>query len=826
MKAKYLILVGLMNLILPCAYANPVIDHVAAGKVEVAATASHLHVQQSTPQAIVNWQSFNIAQHESVHFQQPPQGIALNRIDAHQGASEIAGRLSATGNIILSNAAGIHFGSTAQVDVAGLIATTANISDRNFLSGNYTFEDNSGRNASVTNAGTINAREHGFVALMAPHVANTGRINAHLGQVAQYSTTQFTMNFNGNELVHFAVDADTIDHAVKSKSLKRDNGKVAVSAKTAKKVLDNVIKLAPGSEANFVHVRGDTIILSAKDDSYGKMVIDPSRNNIVVGVAHTEQPHAAASRRVSGSDSDSDYEMVSPQPLSPISDNADADYHFIEMPVVNNPVAANPEYTVHMSVADGIIRISENDYFPRQEVVHNYPEINHVYRQPLATIVEEEHVPESRPVSAMSMHSGLSSDSDASHLSQWSSDSEVELLSGSFSFLGLEQDSPSRPASPLSNASSYVDLADLSGDINLDDMVRPASVMSMNDDLPSRPASAMSNASSYVDLASLSGESSYSEISRPASVVSRNDDLPSRPVSAMSNASSYDVLSGLSSESSYIDISRPASVMSEHDEMPASLSPSLAAASYADREMRSAPLASRLSGESDFSLLSDLSGESSYSDVSRPASVISMYSDESVTSEPEISAAEIAYLLHDFSDNLHRADALEDYGIGDMFAMNPPAPIIQAPPVAHAEVMPQLVSSHSIAVQASRKASSPKPDLTPIALNPNASAPKPGSSHRAVIPAVLSASALAYSLYGGHEVVNSPFTVNVFKHESTIMKHQTFVHPYAASIGDSLLNKFKRMSLPKCYTVQPNPVYQYEYFHCNFDDQNQLDKEV
>ena len=774
MKAKYLLLVGLMNLILPCAYANPVIDNVAAGKVEVTATDSHLHVHQNTPQAIVNWQSFNIAQHESVHFQQPPQGIALNRIDANQGASQIAGRLSATGNIILSNAAGIHFGSTAQVDVAGLVATTANISDRNFLSGNYAFEDNSGRNGSVTNAGTINASEHGFVALMAPHVANTGRINAHLGQIEHYSTTQFTLNFNGNDLVHFAVDQDTLEKAAKSKTLKRDNGKVAVSAKTAKKVLDNVIKLAPGSEANFVHVRGDTIILSAKDESHGKMYIDPRGNNIIVGAAHTDHPSAVVARSSSlhsGSDSDSDYEMVSPQPLSPVpvGNQADADYHFVSMPVNNNLPADNQEYSAHMS-ADGTIVINA--------INHVYPDINHVYYQRLNPIIEEDSVSDSRPASVMSHHSGLSSDSDASHLSQWSSDSEVELISGRISFANINDDSPSRPASPLSNASSYVDLGDVNSEISVSDLARPVSAMSMNDDLPSRPVSPLSDASNYVDLADFHGE------------LSMNDDLPSRPVSAMSNTSSFVDLSSLSSESSYIDVSRPASALSMHDEVPFVASPTASGA----------PVASRLSGESDFNLLSDLSGESSWSDISRPASVISMYSDQSVASSSELNAEDIAFLNSDFQSHrwsehpAPRAEAIDDYGIAEMFAMNPPAP--------------------------------PKADLTPVAVNQNVPAAKSNNSQRAIIPAALFVSALTYYISGGHEVGNSPLNVDAFKYEGKGLKQPTMVHPYIATIGDSLLNKFKRMALPKCYTVQPNPMYQYEYTHCSFDDQNFFEQEV
>jgi filamentous hemagglutinin family protein len=289
MRAKKFLLGFTFCLSMPLAYANPVVDNVAAGKVDIAATASHLQIHQQTPQAIINWQSFNIAPTESVHFQQPLNGIALNRINPNQGASEIAGRLSATGNIILSNAAGIHFGSTAQVDVGGLLATTANISDRNFLANNFQFVDHSGRNGTVSNAGTIRAADHGFVAMLAPHVKDTGKITAHLGQVEHYSTTKFTMKFGNNDLVHFAVDPETVKEAVHSKTLIVDDGKVLVTAKTAKNVLDNIVKRDKAGEANYAYMHKGNLILSSRHDIHPEHM----NHDITVGVVHTK-PAAAA----------------------------------------------------------------------------------------------------------------------------------------------------------------------------------------------------------------------------------------------------------------------------------------------------------------------------------------------------------------------------------------------------------------------------------------------------------------------------------------------------------------------------------------------------
>src|SRR5687768_8221173 len=136
-------------------YANPVLDDVAAGDVNIQQTPGNTQINQGSQNAIINWQSFNIDAGEKTHFQQPNGGVALNRINPNQGASQIYGQLTATGRIILVNQAGIFFGPGSQVDVGGLIASTSDISDANFLAGKFVFDHSSYQPASIVNKGTI-----------------------------------------------------------------------------------------------------------------------------------------------------------------------------------------------------------------------------------------------------------------------------------------------------------------------------------------------------------------------------------------------------------------------------------------------------------------------------------------------------------------------------------------------------------------------------------------------------------------------------------------------------------------------------------------------
>jgi len=170
---------------------------VTQGAATLQSTGSTLTVNQSSASALLNWQSFNIGAGGTVTFAQPStSSIALNRI--FQGSpSQIFGTLKSNGTIYLLNQNGFLFGTTAVVNVGGLLASSLNISPdalrlgiaqaAGVLSPAFQpYTDAAGKalpsgDVLVQNGATITA-SGGQVMLFAPKVENDGLIQTPDGQ--------------------------------------------------------------------------------------------------------------------------------------------------------------------------------------------------------------------------------------------------------------------------------------------------------------------------------------------------------------------------------------------------------------------------------------------------------------------------------------------------------------------------------------------------------------------------------------------------------------------------------------------------------------------
>ena len=121
-----------------------------------------------------------------------PKSISavLNRVGAGQSASSILGSLQSNGRVFLINPNGIVFGAGSQVNVAGLVASTLNLSDADFLAGRMRFTDGLGK--AVVNDSTFKLAEPSE----APAVH--GVAQAIVSQCAQLSIDDFVANNDTN----------------------------------------------------------------------------------------------------------------------------------------------------------------------------------------------------------------------------------------------------------------------------------------------------------------------------------------------------------------------------------------------------------------------------------------------------------------------------------------------------------------------------------------------------------------------------------------------------------------------------------------------------
>ncbi len=247
---------------------------VQAGQVGMTnPSATSTLITQTTSKAILNWQSFSIAGGTSVQFKQPgPGSIALNRV-LGGNVSNIAGQLSANGQVWIVNPSGVFFGGGAQVNVGGLLATTADIQNSDFMAGNYKFGIPGNPNASVINQGNIQVASGGSVVLAGAHVSNEGLIQADLGTVVLGGAKTFAIDFQGDKLLSFQVSAPvdqtpanadgTPVSALVSNggTISAAGGTVILTARAAKNVIDNVINSSGIVQATTASMVNGEIVL-------------------------------------------------------------------------------------------------------------------------------------------------------------------------------------------------------------------------------------------------------------------------------------------------------------------------------------------------------------------------------------------------------------------------------------------------------------------------------------------------------------------------------------------------------------------------------------
>jgi filamentous hemagglutinin family protein len=241
----------------------------------------------NSPGAIINWQAFSVGTNEVTRFiQQSAASSVLNRV-VGVDPSIILGVLQSNGRVFLINPNGIVFGAGAQIDVAGLVASSLNLSNADFAAGRLRFTDTPGA-GSVNNQGAITTPSGGQVYLIAPNVQNSGIITSPQGEIILAASRTVDLVDAGTPNLRIEITApDT--QAINIGQIIARSGKIGIYAALVKNSgeirADGVVVGANGeillrAKQNVMLENGS--VISASGPTAGKITIQAESGTVTV----------------------------------------------------------------------------------------------------------------------------------------------------------------------------------------------------------------------------------------------------------------------------------------------------------------------------------------------------------------------------------------------------------------------------------------------------------------------------------------------------------------------------------------------------------------
>lgn len=243
------------------AWALPVGPQVAAGSASLSQSGKTLSIT-NTPGAILNWQGFSIDAGETVRFlQQSAQSAVLNRVIG-QNPSSILGSLQSNGRVFLINPNGIVFGAGARIDVAGLVASSLDMRDADFLAGRHSYSG--GGLGGVSNQGSINVGNGAAVYLIGPSVENRGTITAPGGDIVLAAGQSVTIAPAAEPDVRVQITAPTQGDAVNLGELIARSGSIGLyGANVALSGVADASRAVAGADGRIFLKAGKAVVATA-----------------------------------------------------------------------------------------------------------------------------------------------------------------------------------------------------------------------------------------------------------------------------------------------------------------------------------------------------------------------------------------------------------------------------------------------------------------------------------------------------------------------------------------------------------------------------------
>ncbi|AMV00424.1 filamentous hemagglutinin N-terminal domain-containing protein [Xanthomonas citri] len=209
-----------------------------------AASGTTRVVDQTSARMALTWSAFDIGSAATMTFNQPTTtSVVLNLVQGGN-PTQIFGNLTANGQVFLLNSNGVLLGSTANINVGGLVVSTLGTSVSQFMNGNYVFDAGGNTVALVSNSGTINAAA-GSATLIGGRVANSGTITATAGNITLAGADAATLTFESggfgvliDKPLQLSLATEAVDN---SGTLSAPGGAIQLQARAAQGIFDRLI---------------------------------------------------------------------------------------------------------------------------------------------------------------------------------------------------------------------------------------------------------------------------------------------------------------------------------------------------------------------------------------------------------------------------------------------------------------------------------------------------------------------------------------------------------------------------------------------------------
>jgi len=249
-----------LQLATPSALAAPQIEGtVRYGDVNIQQqNATTTNVNQGSQKAIMDLTVLRVPQNNTLNFNQPGKDAVFLGRAVGNTPFENYGTINANGQLFLVNPQGVYFAPGSSVNVGGLVASTNDIRNEDFLAGRYVFQGNGGT-GTVVNAGKIEAPS-GYAALIGRKVSNEGTIVART--VALAAGNRVALDMIGDRLISVRVEQAALGAAALNKgTILAEGGSVYLLARSADALLDTVVNNTGIIRANSLVERNGVIVL-------------------------------------------------------------------------------------------------------------------------------------------------------------------------------------------------------------------------------------------------------------------------------------------------------------------------------------------------------------------------------------------------------------------------------------------------------------------------------------------------------------------------------------------------------------------------------------